>query len=281
MIPYARGRVRSRKKEAVIDEIKGLCEAGYKEFVLTGIHISSYGIDFKEENKFENLLSLIRDIDDIEGVERIRLGSLEPRIVTEEFAEGLASLKHICPHFHLSLQSGCESVLKRMNRHYTPEEYLRGVEILRSVFEHPAITTDIIVGFPGETEEEFETTENFVKTAGFYEMHIFKYSKRKGTKAAVMPNQVLEDVKTVRSNALLAIEAVESKRFREFYIDKDNEVLFEEQKEIQGKKYWIGHTKEYVKVAVLAQNIEEPENRILAGKIKGFLNDEILLMEIY
>jgi threonylcarbamoyladenosine tRNA methylthiotransferase MtaB len=281
MIPYARGRVRSRKKEAVIDEIKGLCEAGYKEFVLTGIHISSYGIDFKEENKFENLLSLIRDIDDIEGVERIRLGSLEPRIVTEEFAEGLASCKHICPHFHLSLQSGCESVLKRMNRHYTPEEYLRGVEILRSVFEHPAITTDIIVGFPGETEEEFETTENFVKTAGFYEMHIFKYSKRKGTKAAVMPNQVLEDVKTVRSNALLAIEAVESKRFREFYIDKDNEVLFEEQKEIQGKKYWIGHTKEYVKVAVLAQNIEEPENRILAGKIKGFLNDEILLMEIY
>jgi threonylcarbamoyladenosine tRNA methylthiotransferase MtaB len=281
MIPYARGRVRSRKKEAVIDEIKGLCEAGYKEFVLTGIHISSYGIDFKEENKFENLLSLIRDIDDIEGVERIRLGSLEPRIVTEEFAEGLASCKHICPHFHLSLQSGCESVLKRMNRHYTPEEYLRGVEILRSVFEHPAITTDIIVGFPGETEEEFETTENFVKTAGFYEMHIFKYSKRKGTKAAVMPNQVPEDVKTVRSNALLAIEAVESKKFREFYIDKDNEVLFEEQKEIQGKKYWIGHTKEYVKVAVLAQNIEEPENRILAGKIKGFLNDEILLMEIY
>jgi threonylcarbamoyladenosine tRNA methylthiotransferase MtaB len=281
MIPYARGRVRSRKKEAVIDEIKGLCEAGYKEFVLTGIHISSYGIDFKEENKFENLLSLIRDIDDIEGVERIRLGSLEPRIVTEEFAEGLASCKHICPHFHLSLQSGCESVLKRMNRHYTPEEYLRGVEILRSVFEHPAITTDIIVGFPGETEEEFETTENFVNTAGFYEMHIFKYSKRKGTKAAVMPNQVPEDVKTVRSNALLAIEAVESKKFREFYIDKDNEVLFEEQKEIQGKKYWIGHTKEYVKVAVLAQNIEEPENRILAGKIKGFLNDEILLMEIY
>ena len=185
MIPYARGRVRSRKKSDVIEEIKGLVRTGYKEFVLTGIHISSYGMDFKGQQ--ENLLTLAQAIDGIDGVERLRLGSLEPRIVTGEFAEGLAKLRHICPHFHLSLQSGCETVLRRMNRHYTPEEYLRGVECLRHVFDHPAITTDIIVGFPGETPEEFEQTRQFAADVRFYEMHIFKYSKRKGTKAAIMP----------------------------------------------------------------------------------------------
>ena len=179
MIPYARGRVRCRKKESVLEEIRGLAAAGYKEFVLTGIHISSYGM--------EELLSLVQAIDSMEGVERIRLGSLEPRIVTEDFARGLSAIAHLCPHFHLSLQSGCDSVLKRMNRHYTAEEYARGVLLLRRFFGNPAVTTDVIVGFPGETEQEFEITRKFVEEVGFYEMHIFKYSKRRGTKAAVMP----------------------------------------------------------------------------------------------
>jgi threonylcarbamoyladenosine tRNA methylthiotransferase MtaB len=274
MIPYARGRVRSRGKEAILDEIKGLCENGYKEFVLTGIHISSYGIDFKQDNA---LLQLINEIDRIDGVERIRLGSLEPRIITEELAKGLAGLGHICPHFHLSLQSGCETVLKRMNRHYTPDEYLKGVEMLRSVFKHPAITTDIIVGFPGETEEEFIETRNFASKVGFYEMHIFKYSKRKGTKAAVMLDQVNEGVKTRRSSVLLEMEAVDSKRFREYYVGDKQEVLIEELKEIQGREYYIGHTREYVKVAIAA-NVEE--NTLVTGRIAGFLTDEILLMEV-
>jgi threonylcarbamoyladenosine tRNA methylthiotransferase MtaB len=281
MIPYARGRVRSRYKESIVEEIKGLCEKGYKEFVLTGIHISSYGIDFKDGIN-THLLDLIRDIDQIDGVERIRLGSLEPRIITEDFAKGLADLKHICPHFHLSLQSGCESVLKRMNRHYLPEEYLKGVELLRSVFEHPAITTDIIVGFPGETDEEFEATRQFAQTVGFYEMHIFKYSKRKGTKAAVMPDQVNEDIKSKRSNILLEMEKEDSKNFRRYYIDKQEQVLLEEIKEINDRQYYIGHTKEYVKVAidVNSTNYENmKENTIVTGKIESFLTDEILLMK--
>jgi threonylcarbamoyladenosine tRNA methylthiotransferase MtaB len=274
MIPYARGRVRSRQKEAILDEIKGLCEKGYKEFVLTGIHISSYGIDFCDDIK-THLIDLITDIDRIQGVERIRLGSLEPRIITREFAKSLASLKHICPHFHLSLQSGCGTVLKRMNRHYTPEEYLEGVGILRSVFEHPAITTDIIVGFPGETQEEFDATEEFAKAVGFYEMHIFKYSKRKGTKAAVMPNQVSDDIKAKRSAILLEMEATDSKDFRRYYMDRQVEVLVEEIKEIEGRKYYIGHTKEYVKVAVgVRPDIEE--NMLITGVVSGFLTDEIL-----
>lgn len=191
MIPYVRGRVRSRRKQDVLEEIRGLSAAGYREFVLTGIHISSYGMDFQQGQE-ENLLALVQAIDAVEGVERIRLGSLEPRIVTEAFAGGLAALRHICPHFHLSLQSGCETVLKRMNRHYTPGDFLNGVNLLRQAFGHPAVTTDVIVGFPGETEDEFEATRQFVETAGFYEMHIFKYSRRKGTKAAVMPMQVPE-----------------------------------------------------------------------------------------
>ena len=284
MIPYARGRVRSRQNSAVIEEIKGLIQAGYKEFVLTGIHISSYGLDFKEHQDEEGSLSgLLRKIDAIEGIERIRLGSLEPRIVTEEFAKCLSGLKHLCPHFHLSLQSGSETVLKRMNRHYTPEEYLRGVSLLRNVFEHPAITTDVIVGFPGESCEEFEETRKFTETVKFYEMHIFKYSKRKGTKAAVMPSQVTEEVKSERSAVLQALEASDSKAFRAYYIGCDVEVLFEEQKEIYKKIYWIGHTKEYVKVAVDAKIVEKIspdgiQNCLLSGKITGFLNDEILII---
>lgn len=284
IIPYARGRVRSRQKSAVIKEIKKLVQAGYKEFVLTGIHISSYGLDLKkQQDEEENLPALLREIDAIEGIARIRLGSLEPRIVTEEFVKCLSGLKHLCPHFHLSLQSGSEAVLKRMNRHYTPEEYLKGVSLLRSVFEHPAITTDVIVGFPGESCEEFEETREFVKAVKFYEMHIFKYSKREGTKAAVMPNQVPEEAKSKRSAVLQALEASDSKAFRAYYIGRDVEVLFEEEKEICGQIYWIGHTKEYVKVAVDAKivgnmNPDGLQNCILSGKITGFLTDEILII---
>lgn len=270
MIPYARGRVRSRKKQDVLKEIRGLAAAGYKEFVLTGIHISSYGMN--------NLLTLIQAIDAVEGVERIRLGSLEPRIVTEEFVASLAKLKHICPHFHLSLQSGCETVLRRMNRHYTPDEYYNSVKCLRSFFAHSAITTDVIVGFPGETEEEFEATRRFVEKVSFYEMHIFKYSKRKGTKAAAMPMQVPETEKVRRSGVLQSIEMRDSKNFRSYYIGRDMEVLFEEKKVIAGKEYWLGHTREYVKVAAAAQE-ENFENQLVTGKIKGFLEDEIIIME--
>lgn len=269
MIPYARGRVRCRAKESILEEIKGLAAAGYKEFVLTGIHISSYGM--------KELLCLMQEIDRIEGVERIRLGSLEPRIITEDFAGGLSALTHLCPHFHLSLQSGCDSVLKRMNRHYTAKEYLAGVQLLRQYFDNPAVTTDVIVGFPGETEQEFDITRKFVESIGFYEMHIFKYSKRQGTKAAVMSDQVSEDIKTYRSNVLQAIEQRDSKAFRASYIGKSKQVLFEEKKTIAGKQYWIGHTREYVKVACAAQD-KMLENQLITGKIKGFLQEDILII---
>lgn len=287
MIPYARGRVRSRRKEDILEEMKGLVKAGYREFVLTGIHISSYGIDFlqaqgdkravygKDTNRL--LLELMQEIDAIEGVDRLRLGSLEPRIVTPEFTQGLKEIKSLCPHFHLSLQSGCEETLKRMNRHYTPQQFMEGVQILRDTFEHPAITTDVIVGFPQETEEEFETTRQFLEDVSFYEMHIFKYSKRKGTKAAVMEGQVPEPVKTKRSNVLLEMEKQDSKEYRWFYLNKVIDVLFEEEKEYKGKLYWIGHTREYVKVALACE--DNLENQLITGKIIGALNDEVLLME--
>lgn len=274
MIPYARGRVRSRKKADVLEEIRGLVSAGYKEFVLTGIHISSYGEG--------TLLELAEAVDAVEGVERIRLGSLEPRIVTAEFADRLSKLKHICPHFHLSMQSGCESVLKRMNRHYTPAEYMEGVKRLRKAFDHPAITTDVIVGFPGETDEEFAQTAVFIKQVNFYEMHIFKYSKRKGTKAERMPNQVPESIKSKRSAVLQEIETQASKEFRAYYIGKEVEALFEEQKEIGGTEYFTGHTREYVKVAIKCGTVDGQtlENQLVTGKITGFADAEVLLMEI-
>ena len=278
MIPYARGRVRSRRKEDILEEIKGLVQAGYQEFVLTGIHISSYGVDFKKAGIAEDdLLSLMQAIDKLDGVKRLRLGSLEPRIITEEFAKGIGALEHICPHFHLSLQSGCEETLKRMNRRYTPEQFYAGVELLRQTFEHPAITTDVIVGFPGETAEEFETTRAFLEKVCFYEMHIFKYSKRKGTRAAVMENQIPEPVKTQRSNILIAMEEKDTAAFREYYLGKEVEVLFEEKKEIDGQEYWIGHTKEYVKVA-LPNDGQDYQNCLVKGKIIHALNKEVLFM---
>jgi len=274
IIPYARGRVRSRRFENVIAEVERLAANGFKEVVLTGIHLSSYGVDFEEAT---GLLELIQAVNAIKGIERIRLGSLEPKIVTEHFASELSKLDKICPHFHLSLQSGCDATLKRMNRKYTTKEYERGCELLRKYFVHPAITTDVIVGFPGETEEEFEQTKAYLEHIHFYEMHIFKYSKRKGTRAAVMPDQIDEQVKAARSEKLIALGHDMSKEFRKFYIGKNEEVLFEEKAVIGDKEYFVGYTKEYVKVA--KKTDENLENQIVSGRISGMLTDEILLFE--
>lgn len=274
IIPYARGRVRSRRFENVIAEVERLAANGFKEVVLTGIHLSSYGVDFEEAT---GLLELIQAVNAVKGIERIRLGSLEPKIVTEHFASELSKLDKICPHFHLSLQSGCDATLKRMNRKYTTKEYERGCELLRKYFVHPAITTDVIVGFPGETEEEFEQTEAYLKHIHFYEMHIFKYSKRKGTRAAVMPDQIDEQIKAARSEKLIALGHDMSKEFRKFYIGKNEEVLFEEKAVIGDKEYFVGYTKEYVKVA--KETDENLENQIVSGRISGMLTDEILLFE--
>jgi len=274
IIPYARGRVRSRRFENVIAEVERLAANGFKEVVLTGIHLSSYGVDFEEAT---GLLELIQAVNAVKGIERIRLGSLEPKIVTEHFASELSKLDKICPHFHLSLQSGCDATLKRMNRKYTTKEYERGCELLRKYFVHPAITTDVIVGFPGETEEEFEQTKAYLEHIHFYEMHIFKYSKRKGTRAAVMPDQIDEQVKAARSEKLIALGHDMSKEFRKFYIGKNEEVLFEEKAVIGDKEYFVGYTKEYVKVA--KKTDENLENQIVSGRISGMLIDEILLFE--
>ena len=274
IIPYARGRVRSRRFENVIAEVERLAANGFKEVVLTGIHLSSYGVDFEEAT---GLLELLQAVNAVKGIERIRLGSLEPKIVTEHFASELSKLDKICPHFHLSLQSGCDATLKRMNRKYTTKEYERGCELLRKYFVHPAITTDVIVGFPGETEEEFEQTKAYLEHIHFYEMHIFKYSKRKGTRAAVMPDQIDEQVKAARSEKLIALGHDMSKEFRKFYIGKNEEVLFEEKAVIGDKEYFVGYTKEYVKVA--KKTDENLENQIVSGRISGMLTDEILLLE--
>ena len=272
IIPYARGRVRSRNIESVLKEIRGLAKMGYQEVALAGIHLSSYGVDCEE-----NLLHLIQEIHKIDGIRRIRLGSLEPQIVTEEFARELSSLEKICPHFHLSLQSGCDATLKRMNRKYTAAQYEEGCRLLRKYFTHPAITTDVIVGFPGETEEEFETTKAFLEKIHFYEMHIFKYSKRQGTRAAVMENQVPEEIKTKRSAELIALSERMSNEFRSYYLGREEEVLFEEPAEINGKTMYVGYTKEYVKVAT--ESDESLENVMRKGRIDYALTDEIYYME--
>ncbi len=272
IIPYARGRVRSRNIESVLKEIRGLAKMGYQEVALAGIHLSSYGVDCEE-----SLLHLIQEIHKIDGIRRIRLGSLEPQIVTEEFARELSSLEKICPHFHLSLQSGCDATLKRMNRKYTAAQYEEGCRLLRKYFTHPAITTDVIVGFPGETEEEFETTKAFLEKIHFYEMHIFKYSKRQGTRAAVMENQVPEEIKTKRSAELIALSERMSNEFRSYYLGREEEVLFEEPAEINGKTMYVGYTKEYVKVATESE--ESLENVMRRGRIDHALTDEIYYME--
>ena len=276
IIPYTRGRVRSRRPEDIEREVRGIAEAGYKEIVLTGIHLSSYGVDFKDEQQ-ENLLTLIKRLDQIPGIERLRLGSLEPRIVTREFAKELARLRTICPHFHLSLQSGCDATLKRMNRRYNAAEYQACCEILREEFDNPAITTDVIVGFPGETEEEFAETERFLKAIHFYEMHIFKYSRRAGTRAADMPDQVSEGTKSVRSDILLALEKQQSLEYRGRFLGTEEEILLEEPIEIDGTKYMMGHTRQYVKGAVPYE--EGLKNKTVKGIFTKALNEEVLLLE--
>lgn len=263
IIPYARGRVRSRAKEDVVEEITELAKNGYKEVVLTGIHLSSYGIDFEQE---DNLLSLICAVHEIEGIERIRLGSLEPRIITEEFVQAIAALPKMCPHFHLSLQSGCDETLKRMNRRYTSQEFYEKCEILRTHFENPALTTDVIVGFPQETEEEFAQTLEFLKKIRFYETHIFKYSKREGTKAAVMEGQIPEQVKADRSAVLIQLGEENQKQYETEFAGKTVEVLVEEQSVIDGKEMWVGHTKEYMKIALESEG--NLQNCILNVQIK-------------
>ena len=243
IIPYARGRVRSRAKEDVIEEVKTLAANGYKEVVLTGIHLSSYGVDIED-----SLLSLILAVHEVDGIHRIRLGSLEPRIITEEFVRTISALPKVCPHFHLSLQSGCNATLRRMNRRYTAEEYAAKCQLLRKYFAHPALTTDVITGFPGETPEEFEESRAFVDSSDFYETHIFKYSRREGTKAAVMPNQVPEQIKAERSKVLIALSEEKQSRFEEELIGTTQEVLMEEAIEREDGIWQIGHTKEYVKI---------------------------------
>ncbi len=262
IIPFARGRIRSRKEEDVLAEVRDLVAQGYQEIVLTGIHLSSYGFEeYTEKEQFAlsipgrqaPLLDLIQKLDEIPGLQRIRLGSLEPRIITEEFVKALAQTK-VCPHFHLSLQSGCDATLQRMNRRYKTEEYKNKCELIRAYFEHPAITTDVIVGFPGETEEEFQQTLAFVKGIRFAQMHIFKYSRRHGTKADQMPGQVTEEVKSVRSDVLLAAEEQLRSEYMQYFVGREEKILFEEAIKEQGRVYMTGHNERYVRFAYETEN---------------------------
>lgn len=280
IIPYVRGRIRSRSMDSVIDEISRLAEAGVKEVVLTGIHISSYGRDMDGDT---GLADLVENISKIEGIERIRLGSLEPGIITEEFARRIKAVDKLCPHFHLSLQSGCDSVLKRMNRKYTCSEYMEKCELLRKVYKNPAITTDVIVGFPGETEEEFECTRKYLEDINLYEMHIFKYSQRKGTPAATMPNQVDPSVKNSRIDVLLAISEHNKHAYQDLFVGTTVKVLVEELVEKNGEEYMRGHTERYMDVHISTEGITDPQsfkNRIVevmyekttAGEYVGKIN---------
>ena len=271
IIPFTRGRIRSRSIEDILTEVRGLVEKNYKEIVLTGIHLSSYGADVAGKNfvslKGEPLLEVMEKLHEIDAIERIRLGSLEPRIITEEFAKKLASFDKICPHFHLSLQSGCDTTLKRMNRHYTTKEYEEGCHILRKYFDNPALTTDVIVGFPGETPEEFQKTQAFLEEVAFSQMHIFKFSPRKGTKAADMSEQVPEQIKTQRSNLLLELDEALQKQYESSFYNQKEKVLFEEIMEFEGNPYMVGHNERYIKIAVPYED-----------SMKGYLNE---IMEVF
>lgn len=280
IIPYVRGRVRSRKQDEILEEITKLSNSGYKEFVLTGIHISSYGTDFDMENKTQinQLSELIIKIGTVPGVERIRLGSLEPGIITEEFLQAIISVKQFCPHFHLSLQSGSNTVLKRMNRRYTAEEYAERVRLIRSYYDNAAFTTDIIVGFPGETQEEFEETLSYAKKIGFSHIHVFKYSKRAGTKAAEMKDQIPEELKNRRSNELIHASEAMAEVYMATFLGRIEKVLFEEEITIDGQNYQVGHNERYQKMAVLCSN--DLSNQIHSVSICKKLTDEILLCEI-
>lgn len=273
IIPYARGRVRSRKLSDVLAEAARLAAQGYKEIVLTGIHLSSYGTDCGE-----SLLHLIQDVCHVPGIERVRLGSLEPGIVQEDFVREIAALPKLCPHFHLSLQSGCDETLKRMNRKYTTAEYEKSCQLLRKYFIHPAITTDVITGFPGESEEEFAKTREFLERIHFYELHVFPYSKRRGTKAAEMVGQVLEQIKAERSRELIALGKKMSKEFRDDYRNTRQTALLEEIMTFQGQKYFVGYIREYVKVAIKSN--EDLTNKIVEGLITAPLTEEIYVMEV-
>lgn len=262
IIPYARGRVRSRSREEVVAEVRRLAERGYKEVVLTGIHLSSYGTDIGDD-----LLSLILSVHQVEGICRIRLGSLETGIITEEFAQTLSECPKFCPHFHLSLQSGCDATLKRMNRRYDTAQYEEKCQILRKYFQDPALTTDVIVGFPGETEEEFEASRAFIDRINFYETHIFKYSRREGTRAAVMDGQVPDSVKTKRSALLLELGQKKQREYEEKLLGTTREVLMEESVVIDGETWQVGHTKEYVKIG--RKTREDLSNQLVNVEIES------------
>ena len=270
IIPYTRGRVRSRSLPDILSEVETLAGNGYQEVVLTGIHLDSYGADLPDKD----LLDVIRAAAGVEGIRRIRLGSLEPRIMTEPFVRGLASVEKLCPHFHLSLQSGCDETLKRMNRRYDTQEFRACCERLRAAFDQPALTTDVMVGFPGETEEEFARTVAFLEEIRFYEMHVFKYSRRKGTRADRMEGQIPEPVKTQRSEALLKLTKEQSRAYRQRLLGATAEVLMEEPYVCRGEVWQTGHTETYVKVAVPG---EMPlMDRLLQVKVDGFLENDIL-----
>lgn len=277
IIPYARGRVRSRNIESVLKEVRALAEKGYKEVVLTGIHLSSYGVDFPDEKK-ETLLSLIRAVHEIEGIQRIRLGSLEPGIVTREFAEGIAALPKVCPHFHLSLQSGCDETLERMNRRYRSGEYRERCELLREVYGNPALTTDVIVGFPQESEEEFRKSYDFVDSIRFYETHIFKYSRRQGTKAAAMDGQLTEAEKSFRSEKMIELHHRHAGDYEKSMLGKKLEVLIEEEYTKDGRTWYLGHSREYIKTAV-PKSKAYGVNDIVSVKAEGFLEEHIMTGE--
>ena len=274
IIPFARGRVRSRKIEEVLSEVETLAAKGYKEVVLTGIHLSSYGVDFPKEER-ESLLSLIQAVSRVEGISRIRLGSLEPRIITEEFLEGIVKTGKVCPHFHLSLQSGCNKTLKNMNRRYSAQEYAEKCELIRKFYPAPALTTDVIVGFPQETEEDGEESYEFVKNIHFYETHIFKYSRRHGTKAASMDGQLTEAAKAQRSDRMLELHEIRAREYEEAMIGKKMELLLEEEIEIDGRPWYVGHSREYVR-AVISKTDAHRVNDLVTVKAVAFVRDHIL-----
>ncbi len=272
LIPYARGRNRFRDIASIKEEVKKFAKNGYKEVVLTGIHLSAFG-----ENEDFGLIDVIESISEVSGIERIRLGSIEPRIITEDFARRVSKIKKFCPHFHLSLQSGCNKILKRMNRKYTKEEFREGCILLRKYFKDPALTTDVIVGFPGEMEEDFMESYEFYKDINFYEMHVFKFSKRRGTGAYTMPNQVTNDEKTRRSHILLSLAKKNGREYREKLIGTEVEVLIECKEFINKKFYWTGFTKTYVRVIVDSK--EDLKDRIVSGKAIELLNDELIVLD--
>lgn len=274
IIPYTRGRVRSRSIEEIEKEVRDLVNAGYKEVILTGIHISSYGMDFEDRIQ---LIELVEKVAKVAGVERLRISSLEPRIITEEFVERLAKLDNFCPHFHLSLQSGSDNTLKAMSRRYDASEFKEGVRLIRKYFNMPALTTDIIAGFPGETEDDFTESLEYIRDIGFFELHVFPYSKREGTKAASMKETLSNKDKTRRVNLLLSMQEPIRRKFLEEKIGKEVEVLIESEFEHENKRYVLGHSKEYIKVAL--PYIEKARNMIIPAKLISFIKDDIILGE--